>query len=112
MESPWKLTPLRLCCGPKLGARPNSVKHLSRLHLERSSAGPSTLGDALHEARKEPAGVVRPRRGFRMILDREDRQLAMSQSLDGPVVEVDVRHLERRRSGDSLLRSGDGEAVV
>ena len=44
---------------PKLGARPDGVKHLSGLHLGASSAGPSTLGDALHEARKEAASVVR-----------------------------------------------------
>ena len=57
-------------------------------------------------------GVVRARRGLRVVLDGEDRQLAVPQSLDGAVVQVHVRDLERRRPGNRLLAPLDGEAVV
>src|SRR5438552_12567389 len=63
----------------------------------------------LAEATEQIVRVVRSRRGLGMILHREHRPLAVSQSLARAVVEVDVTRLP------SVLRHGvriDGEAVV
>src|SRR5262245_27683947 len=46
------------------------------------------------EALKQVMGVVRAGRGLRMILDREDRQLAVAHALRGAVVQIDVGFLE------------------
>ena len=39
---------------------------------------------------------MRPRIGLLVVLDGKDRQLAMAQSFDRAVVEIDVCDLERR----------------
>src|SRR5437899_5620341 len=70
--------------------------------------GLTTLLDQLHELREEIAGVVWTGRGFRVVLDAENRQLAMPHAFYGAVIQIDVRdlHLFRERFGI------DGEAVV
>ena len=53
-----------------------------------------------------------PWSGLRMVLDREKRELAMPNSLDGSIVQVDVRHLERWRAGDAATLAKHREAMV
>ena len=53
-------------------------------------------------------GVVRPGRGFGVVLDGEDRQPLVPHAFDAVVVEVDVRDFDFRRQAVGL----DGEAVV
>ena len=38
--------------------------------------------------------VVRTRGRFRVILDRKNRQLAMSEPFDGPVIQIHVRYFQ------------------
>ena len=51
---------------------------------------------------------MRPGRGFGMILDAEDRGLAMAHALHGAIVEIDVRDLHIGREGIRV----HGEAVI
>lgn len=53
-----------------------------------------------------------PWSGLRMVLDGEQRKLAMSNSLDGSIVQVDVSHLERRCAGDAATLAKHREAMV
>src|SRR5438105_2484876 len=61
---------------------------------------------------EEGPRVVWPRRCFGVVLDREDRQLLMPQTLDRAVVEVDVGHLELRDTRDPTLTAFDREPVI
>jgi hypothetical protein len=47
-----------------------------------------------------------------MILHGEQRELAMANPLDGPVVQIEVRHLERRRSGNAVCIANHSETMV
>ena len=49
---------------------------------------------------------------LRMVLDREDRQRAVSQAFDRAIVEVDVRDRKVWRAFDAFRRANDGKAVV
>ena len=53
-----------------------------------------------------------PWSGLRVVLDGEKRKLAMPNSLDGSIVQVDVRHLERWRAGDAATLAKHSEAMV
>ena len=53
-------------------------------------------------------GVVRPRRGLRVILNGEDGKLFMTKALDAIIVEVDVGDFDIRRQAFGAHR----EAVV
>src|SRR3970282_1051715 len=50
----------------------------------------SLCAHQLNEPLEEVVGVVRPRRGLRVVLDGEDGQLPVAHALRGAVVEVDV----------------------
>src|SRR6266480_6113170 len=79
-----------------------------RSAYRRRRPGLTTLLDQLRKLREEIAGVVWTGRGFRVVLDTENRQLAMPHAFHGSVIQIDVRdlHLFRERFGI------DGEAVV
>lgn len=49
---------------------------------------------------------------FGMVLDSEDRKLAVADPFDGPVIQVHVSDLEIRCSGDTRRVTFYGEAVV
>src|SRR5687768_10461813 len=53
-----------------------------------------------------------PWSGLRMVLNGEQRQLAMPNSFDGSIVQVDVRHLERGRAGNAATLAKHREAMV
>src|SRR4029453_2198097 len=55
------------------------------LGMTRSASVP---GHEVREAMKEVVGVVRPGRGFRVVLHREDRPLAVPEPLARAIVEV------------------------
>src|SRR4029079_876818 len=57
-------------------------------------------------------GVVGARRRFRVILHAEYWQCTVPDSLDGPVIQVDVSDLEVGRSGNPGFVSFDREAVI
>ena len=69
----------------------------------------SERGHEFGEVRKR---VVGPRRGLGMVLHSEKRELAMANPLDGPVVEIEVRHLERGRSGNAVCIANHSETMV
>src|SRR5512146_39803 len=56
--------------------------------------------------------IVRARRRFGMVLDAKDGPASMPQSLDGPVVEIDVGHPQFRRTGNLRIVPRHGETVV
>ena len=47
-----------------------------------------------------------------MVLHREQRELAVANTLDGTVVQIDVRDLERGCARDALAVSNHGESMV
>ena len=49
---------------------------------------------SLDEFREVPLGIVRPRRGLRMVLDGEHRQFPVPHTFDGVIIEVTVCHLK------------------
>ena len=53
-----------------------------------------------------------PGRGLRMVLNREERQLAMAHPFDSSVVQVQVTHLERGSAGHPILIANYREAMV
>src|SRR3954471_1096648 len=64
--------------------------------------------------------VVRAGSGLRVVLHREERQLAMANPLDGPIVEIEVGDFERRRPGnpgsisnyrETMVLSGDEDLI-
>ena len=57
-------------------------------------------------------GVVRSRRCLGMILHGEERKLAVPNTLDGAVVEVQVRDLEVAGPGDFVSISNHRKAMV
>ena len=65
----------------------------------------------LAEAAEEVAGVVRTRRRLGVVLHREDRARRVGESLDGAVVQVHVRDLDRLAGGAQRL-GVDRVAVV
>src|SRR6185437_16330338 len=48
----------------------------------------------IHELRKERTSIVRAWSCLRVVLHRVHRQLAMHESFDRPIVQIDVRHHE------------------
>ena len=68
--------------------------------------------DQLSELVEKVSGVMRPGRGFGMILHAEDRQFLVTHSFDCAVVQVDVSHFnlggERLRiHGEAVILRGD-----
>src|ERR1700738_3896459 len=61
---------------------------------------------------EERPGVVRTGGGLRVILDPEDWQLAMTQTLDRPVIQIHVGHLELPGVLNRSLISLHRKAVV
>ena len=57
-------------------------------------------------------GVMRPWRGLRMVLDRENRVFPVLDTLYGLVVEVQMGHFERFRPRDRASLTPNSEAVV
>src|SRR5207249_1932961 len=57
---------------------------------ERSGDAHGDLFDHRNELREEIVAVMRPGRGFGMVLHAKDGKRTMSESLNRPVVEVDV----------------------
>ena len=53
-----------------------------------------------------------PRGGLGMVLHCEERELAMANPLDGPIVQIEVRHLQRRRSGNAVGVANHSETMV
>jgi len=47
-----------------------------------------------------------------MVLHCEERELAMANPLDGPIVQIQVRHLERGRSRNTLGSPNHSETMV
>src|SRR5437868_1625390 len=72
--------------------------------------GPRT--DPLEEFVERRSGVVWTGRGLRMVLNREDGFLAMTQSLNCSVVEIHMRDFELGRAGNFCFASFDRETVV
>ena len=54
------------------------------------------IADSGQELVEVGNSVMGPRRCFGMVLNAEDRQVAVSETFDGAVVQVDVRHFEIR----------------
>ena len=70
------------------------------------------LLDQLGKLIEKIRGIMRPGRGFRMILHAEDRQFLVTHSFDCAVVQVDVGHfnLGGKRPGidcEAVILSGD-----
>ena len=74
-----------------------------------------------HEFGEVRKGIMRTGRSLRMVLHGEERQLPMSNSLYGSVVQVQVRHLECRGAGhtgfvpnyrETMVLSRDKDLVV
>ncbi len=70
------------------------------------SAHPARASCGRHEPVEHLERVQRPRRAFRVVLDGLDRQLPVTQPLDGAVVEIDLADVEpgcrRDRMADHL----------
>ena len=71
----------------------------------------SAIPDRFHELTEQRPSVVRPWSRFWVILHGKNRQLPVPNSLDGVVIEVNVRHLEPGRSRDTLFPALDGKSV-
>src|SRR5271166_3582282 len=67
--------------------------------IRRKISGRLGLFNQFAKLTEEVGGIVRPWRGLRVILHAEDCRLAVAHSLDGLVVEVDVRDLDIGREG-------------
>ena len=65
-----------------------------------------------HEFREMRKRIMRPRRCLRMVLHSEKRQIPMPNSLYGPVIQVQVRNLERRCAGNRPSIPNHSEAMV
>src|SRR6266511_3764986 len=55
---------------------------------------------------------MRPRRGLRMVLDRENRVLPVPDPFDGPIVEVKVGDFKRLRTGNATRIAVHRESMV
>src|SRR5437879_4136617 len=67
---------------------------------------------SLEELLEVLLGVVRARRCLRMVLDGDDRVLAVPDPFHGAVIEVEVRDLQRLRSGNAAGVALNREPVV
>ena len=65
-----------------------------------------------HEFGEVGQRIVRAGSGLRMVLHRKERELAMTNSLYGSVVEIEVGDLERVRSRNPGRISNHSEAMV
>src|SRR5512140_3817477 len=81
---------------------------VSSVWLIRGPAG----ADGLQELAEQRPGVVGARSGLRVVLDREDRKLPMHEPLHGSVVQVHMRHPQRRGARDSLVVPHHSESVI
>ena len=68
--------------------------------------------ERLHEFGKVGERVVGTRSGLGMVLHGEEWKLAMPNSLYGPVIQVQVGHLQRGRAGNPGSLSNHREAMV
>ena len=55
---------------------------------------------------------MRPGRGLGMVLHGEERELSVANPFDSSVVQIQVRHLERRRTGNAVLVANHREPMV
>ena len=67
---------------------------------------------SLEELFEVPLGVVWARRGFRVVLHRENRVLPVLHSFDGAVVEVKVGDLKRFGTGHAAAVAAHRETMV
>jgi hypothetical protein len=67
---------------------------------------------SLEELPKVALGIVRPRRGLRVVLDGENPILSVPHAFDSAVIEVKVGDLERGGAGNAAGVSLDGESMV
>src|SRR5437773_11274353 len=67
--------------------------------------------DLRDEVPEDVLVVPGPRPGLRMVLDGEDRQLAVGHALDRAIVQVDMGHLELRREGIRIDRRSEERRV-
>ena len=65
-----------------------------------------------HEFGEVRKRIMRPGCCLRMVLHREERQLTVSNSLYGSVVQVQMRHLERRGARNAPCIPNYSEAMV
>src|SRR5712692_9551024 len=87
----------------------SSIFRYAIKYFGMSGSSPFLTAHHVDEAGEQVMSVVRARRRLRMVLDGEDRQLAVAHALGGPIVQIDVGLLEPD------LRHGlgvDGEAVI
>ncbi len=68
--------------------------------------------DRVQELVEHRSSVVRTRCGLGVILNGEDRFLAMTEPFDRSIVEIDVSHLQLGRAGNSLCAPDNGEPMV
>ncbi len=67
---------------------------------------------SLEKLSEVPLGVVWPRRGLRMVLDRENGSLPVADTFHSAIIEVTMCHLKFFRAGNGPLIAPNREAVV
>jgi len=111
MVSPGRMereTSLRTCWTGAPGADWKSRETLVRMAMGALTVGSASGLDEFREFAEEVAGVVGAWGGFRVVLDGEDRGVAVAEAFDGLVIEIDVGDLDVGGEGVGV----DGEAVV
>src|SRR5437870_3131137 len=71
------------------------------------TTAPSSTFHGRYEPGEQVVAVPRPRVRLRMVLDREDRQLPVTEPFHGAVVQVEVRDLQA-----ALLQAGGVHRVA
>ena len=80
-------------------------------------SGTAGLFNEIAKLAEKVSGIVRAGGGLGMVLDAEDRGLAMAHPFDGAVVEVDVGDFDIRGKrirvhGKPVVLRGDGDPAV
>ena len=87
----------------ELVLKPQSIVHSARrnaepvqdqLHRSQRNSSPFPLLHHLRKLLEQIMRIMRPRRGFRVILHAEQRQIPMPQAFQRLVVQIDVRQLD------------------
>src|SRR3981081_3344364 len=73
---------------------------------------PQGASQSAEKLLEERPGVVRARRCLGVILDPEDRKLAMPEPFDRPVIQIHVSHLQFARPLYSPLVAFDRKTVI
>src|SRR6476661_8490452 len=68
--------------------------------------------DGLQELAEQRPRVVGARGGLWVVLDCKDRELAVHEPLYGSVIQVHVRHPQRRSAGNALFVPHHGKSVI